>query len=391
MALATADPPRLVDAATRPLASQPARGQSSVVSPADQAAADEDAAFASVLLAWYVRHRRRLPWRSLPGETPDPYRVWLSEVMLQQTTVAAVIPYFEAFTRRWPTVLALAAAPDAEVMAAWAGLGYYSRARNLLAAARRVAEGGGVFPHEEAALRALPGVGAYTAAAIAAIAFGRRAVVVDGNVERVTARLDAVQTPIPAARPRLRAIADRLTPDRRTGDFAQAMMDLGATICTPRNPACGICPVRAGCAAAQRGDPARFPVKAARPARPERRGAAFVIVSDGEILLRRRPERGLLGGMDEVPNGDWREAAAAAGCDPLAEAPIAAAWRACGRIRHVFTHFALELEVFRADPPDRPAIAGRWAPIDALADAALPTLMRKAVAAALGAGCTRRG
>ena len=227
----------------------------------------------SALLCWYAVDKRRLPWRAENGARPDPYRVWLSEVMLQQTTVAAVKPYFETFTARWPTVEALAAAEDGELMAAWAGLGYYARARNLLACARVVAgELGGEFPDDEAELRKLPGIGAYTAAAIAAIAFGRRAVVVDGNVERVIARLHALNEPLPAARPRIRALADAMTPDEGAGDFAQAMMDLGATICTPRSPQCERCPVSAFCRAYREGRPEAYPVKAPKAARPHRRG-----------------------------------------------------------------------------------------------------------------------
>ncbi len=259
------------------------------------------------LLAWYDRARRALPWRAPPGGRADPYAVWLSEIMLQQTTVAAVIPYFSAFLARWPSVDALAEAPAEEVMRQWAGLGYYARARNLHACARAVTtQFGGRFPEEEAALRALPGLGPYTAAAVAAIAFGRRAVVVDGNVERVVARLFAIETPLPAAKPLIRERAAALTPKERPGDHAQAMMDLGATICAPKNPACVICPLSPVCAGRAGGDPARFPVKGQKPVRPLRRGAAFYILrADGAVLVRTRPQKGLLGGMTEIPGTPW--------------------------------------------------------------------------------------
>ncbi|MET0271096.1 MAG: A/G-specific adenine glycosylase [Sphingomonas sp.] len=331
---------------------------------------------APALLAWYDIHARRLPWRSPPG-TPraDPYRVWLSEIMLQQTTVAAVKPYFERFTARWPDVSALAAADEDELMAAWAGLGYYARARNLLACARVVAALGG-FPETEAALRALPGIGAYTAAAIAAIAFGEAAAVLDGNVERVMARLHAVETPLPAARPLLRAHVAALVPAGRPGDFAQATMDLGATICTPRKPACGICPVRETCAGFATGDPARYPLKAARQPRPDRFGTAFWLERDGAVLLVRRPGKGLLGGMRVLPTGPWADAPPG-----LADAPVPAAWTLHdGGIVHVFTHFRLTLALATArlgagDP------AGEWWPIDRIGEAGLPTVFAKAAAA----------
>ena len=272
------------------------------------------------LLAWYDRAARSLPWRLPPGaaDRPDPYRIWLSEVMLQQTTVAAVGDRFAAFVARWPTVGALAAAPDAEVMAAWAGLGYYARARNLLACARVVArELGGRFPDTEEGLRALPGVGAYTAAAVAAIAFGRRAVVVDGNVERVMARLFAIEIPLPAAKPRLVELAATLTPAARAGEHAQALMDLGATICTPKRPACGICPLVADCAARRAGIAAELPRRAAKPAKPVRRGIAYLAVrADGAVLVETRPANGLLGGMLGLPTSDWTEG------EPVARAPV---------------------------------------------------------------------
>ncbi|WCT75332.1 A/G-specific adenine glycosylase [Sphingomonas naphthae] len=338
------------------------------------------ASIAADLLAWYDVHARALPWRAPPGTPPpDPYRVWLSEVMLQQTTVAAVKPYFRAFLDRWPTVEALAAAEDADLMAAWAGLGYYARARNLLACARAVArDHGGRFPDTEAGLRALPGLGAYTAAAVAAIAFGRRAVVVDANVERVVARLFAIAEPLPAARPAIRAAADRITPEARAGDFAQAMMDLGSGICTTRNPACAICPLRPNCAAAATADPARFPVKAAKKPKPVRHGTAFWLEHNGAVLLVRRQPKGMLGGMRALPTGPWADTPPA-----LADAPAEADWRPAGRLTHVFTHFALELEVVVASGSS--AVDGEWWPIDRIADAGLPTLFARAAALAMAA------
>jgi A/G-specific adenine glycosylase len=337
---------------------------------------------AARLLRHYRKHARRLPWRSPPGALlPDPYRVWLSEIMLQQTTVAAVIPYFETFTARWPTVEALANADDGDLMAAWAGLGYYARARNLLACARTVAdEHGGRFPDTEEGLRALPGIGAYTAAALAAIAFGKRAVVVDGNVERVVSRLFAVEEPLPGAKPKLRDLADSITPDSDAGDFAQAMMDLGATICTPRNPACAICPLMDGCKARRSGDPARFPIKAAKKARPERKGTAWWIEADGHVWLVRRPDKGLLGGMMALPTGGWHEGM---GDDTP---PLVGGWQGMGVVRHVFTHFALDLAVEVLVLPGRPdpaALAsavgeGQWWRVDEIDQAGLPTLFARA-------------
>ena len=343
---------------------------------------------ATALLAWYDRHHRDLPWRVSPaaraaGARPDPYHVWLSEVMLQQTTVQAVKPYFARFLALWPTVADLAAAPSDAVMAAWAGLGYYARARNLKKCAEAVASlHGGAFPHTEAALRALPGIGDYTAAAVAAIAFDRRAVVVDGNVERVVSRLFRIETPLPAAKPLIRAATDAITPDARAGDFAQAMMDLGATICTPKRPACALCPLSADCAARAGDDPERFPLKAAKKAKPVRLGAAFVAeTEDGAVFLRRRPESGLLGGMSEVPTTGWT--ARQDGETGMEAAPFAADWRAAGNVTHVFTHFELRLTVYHARTARRPSNEGWWQPREALGAAALPTVMRKAIAAAL--------
>jgi A/G-specific adenine glycosylase len=342
---------------------------------------------AAPLLAWYDRHRRVLPWRAASGERADPYRVWLSEIMLQQTTVATVGPYFRAFLERWPDVARLAAAPLDDVLHAWQGLGYYARARNLHKCARVVArDHGSRFPDDEAGLRALPGVGAYTAAAIAAIAFDRPAVVVDGNVERVVARYRGVETPLPAAKPELRRLAAALAPEERPGDFAQAMMDLGATICTPRAPRCVLCPLMAGCAARARGSAEALPRRAAKPDKLTRRGVAFFAVDgSGAVLLRRRDERGLLGGMIEVPSTDWRAEAWAAD-EALRAAPLAAAWRALpGLVRHTFTHFHLELTVLSARIADRERVPGRWCLIERLGEQALPTVMKKVIRHALAA------
>ncbi len=341
---------------------------------------------AAPLLAWYDRHARRLPWRAPPGETADPYRVWLSEIMLQQTTVATVGPYFARFLERWPDIESLAAAPLDDVLTEWAGLGYYARARNLHACAREVAGTlGGRFPETEADLRALPGIGAYTAAAIVAIAFGRRATVVDGNVERVVARLCALETPLPAAKPALRDLADRLTPDVRPGDYAQAMMDLGATVCLPRRPKCAICPLMEPCAARRAGLAEALPRRSPKPERPTRRGIAFWLTdSQGAVLLRRRPPKGLLGGMTEVPSTDWREAPWAE-AEALAQAPLPAEWQALpGLVRHTFTHFHLELAVW-AGRTDRPEALqdSRWVALDLLGGQALPSVMRKVVGHAL--------
>ena len=331
------------------------------------------ATVSDILLDWYDRHARDLPWRAPPGTPPpDPYRVWLSEVMLQQTTVAAVKPYFEAFTRRWPDVAALAAAPEDDVMAAWAGLGYYSRARNLVKCARAVAARGG-FPTTETELRELPGLGAYTAAAVAAIAFAQRAVVVDANVERVVARLFAIDTPMPAARKPIRVAADAITPARRAGDFAQAMMDFGSSVCTAREPKCLLCPLAKACKARATGDPARLPVKAPKKPKPLRRGCAFWIEREGEVWLVRREGKGMLGGMRALPDDGW-----SARADGTGEAPMPGTWESAGVVRHVFTHAALELSVVVQRNAPAPDAQGEWWPIDRIDDAGLPTLFAKA-------------
>ncbi len=342
---------------------------------------------ASDLLVWYDRHRRVLPWRALPGERPDPYRVWLSEIMLQQTTIAAVRPYYEKFLMLFPDVRALAAASEEAVMTAWAGLGYYSRARNLHACAKAVAQAG-AFPDTEEGLRKLPGIGAYTAGAIAAIAFDRRTAAVDGNVERVVSRLYAVETPLPAARSSIRTLTQDLVPEKRPGDFAQALMDLGATICTPRRPACALCPWMSPCRARAEGLQETFPRKLRKEKGGLRRGAAFVALRAGDeaVLLRTRPASGLLGAMAEPPTSDW-----ASDYDPakgLLDAPLEARWkRLPGLVRHVFTHFPLELTVFfarvaagTAAPQDM-----RFTPRGALAEEPLPGVMRKVLAHALAA------
>jgi A/G-specific adenine glycosylase len=333
------------------------------------------------LLVWYDASQRSLPWRSPPGSPrPDPYRVWLSEVMLQQTTVAAVGPYFEKFTQRWPTLTDLSAADEADVMAAWAGLGYYSRARNLVACARAVAAMGGNFPSTEAELRKLPGLGAYTAAAVAAIAFGERAAVVDANVERVVARLEAIEELLVKARPQIRARVAQLTPANRPGDFAQAMMDLGATICTPRSPRCLLCPLQDECRGRALG-PERFPVKAAKAAKPQRQGRAFWIAAYGKVWLVQRPSKGMLAGMRALPDDGWN-----ARGDGQGEGPLGGPWLPGGMVRHSFTHFDLDLQLMLYSGSDWARLAkqeGEWWPLDLLEQAGLPTLFAKAARLAL--------
>lgn len=337
------------------------------------------------LLAWYDRNRRALPWRAAPGETPDPYYVWLSEIMLQQTTVAVVEPYFATFVRRWPRVEDLAAAELHDVLLAWAGLGYYARARNLHACARVVADlYCGRFPEAETTLQQLPGVGSYTAAAIAAIAFARPASPVDGNITRVISRLFAVEAELPRGRPAIDAMARALTPVARPGDFAQALMDLGATVCKPRRPLCGACPLQANCRADAMGDPECYPIKAAKKPRPQLHGTAFWIADGrGAILLRRRPEGGLLGGMMEIPSTDWRTQRWSL-TESLGAAPVQAEWRPLpGTVSHGFTHFILELAVIAGTTSDTTAADGIWCRADQLDQHPLPTLMRKVAAHAL--------
>jgi A/G-specific adenine glycosylase len=343
----------------------------------------------ATLLAWYDRHRRALPWRAAPGEAPDPYRVWLSEIMLQQTTVKTVAPYYARFLKRWPSVAALAASSLDDVLKAWAGLGYYARARNLHACARAVVERhGGDFPTEETALAALPGIGRYTAAAIAAIAFGRRATPVDGNIERVVARLFAIEASLPAAKPDIHALAEGLTPAERPGDFAQAMMDLGATICTPLRPSCMLCPWSGACAAHRLGSPETFPRKAPKPEGRLRRGAAFWVErADGAVLVRTRPLRGLLAGMTEVPTTEWthdfNQKEALETAPALANGKAKPAWRKLpGKVTHVFTHFPLELVVYATTVPARTRAPSGMRFVDraAFEDEAWPSLMRKVIA-----------
>jgi A/G-specific adenine glycosylase len=335
------------------------------------------------LLAWYDRHRRHLPWRSQPGERPNPYHVWLSEIMLQQTTVKAVGPYYIKFLKSWPSVRKLAAAKLDDVLKAWAGLGYYARARNLHACARAVAgQHRGVFPDTEDGLRELPGIGGYTAAAITAIAFDKRAVAIDGNIERVVARLFAVETVLRAAKVEIRRHAETLVPHVRPGDFTQAMMDLGATICTPKKPACALCPWMEPCLARVRGDQETFPRKAPKVEGKLRRGASFVAMrADGCVLVRSRPEKGLLGGMTEVPSTAWAqdfdEKAA------LAEAPLKAKWRRLpGVVEHGFTHFPLQQSVYVATVAAKTKAPDgmRWVVLAELHGEALPNVMRKVLA-----------
>jgi A/G-specific adenine glycosylase len=361
------------------------------------------AARSVLLLSWYERHRRVLPWRAPTGVRADPYAVWLSEIMLQQTGVKTVGPYFQKFLARWPDVAALAGASLDEVLRMWAGLGYYSRARNLHACAVAVMrDHGGRFPDTEESLRALPGIGTYTAAAIAAIAFGRTTMPVDGNIERVVSRLFAVDEPLPQAKPLIRQLATTLLEEggasdarpragdekSRAGDLAQALMDLGASICSPKKPACALCPLNEACMARERGDQETFPRKAARKTGELRHGAAFVVTRGDEVLLRTRPEKGLLGGMSEVPGSDWL-----AGQDneaALKQAPRLKGvrhWRRkAGVVSHVFTHFPLQLAVYTANVPacTRAPKGMRWVKIASLQDEALPSVMRKVIAHGLG-------
>lgn len=352
------------------------------------AAGDALPAMREELLAWYDRQARAMPWRTPPqarraGSLPDPYHVWLSEVMLQQTQVATVRAYFLDFIERWPSVEALALAPAEAVMQAWAGLGYYSRARNLKRCSEAVwFEHGGRFPRTSAQLQELPGIGAYTGAAIAAIAFDEQVAVVDGNVERVITRLHEIDIPVARAKPRIRELVAAMTPQARPGDFAQAMMDLGATICTPRKPACALCPLRPACGAARSGSQEAFPVRTAKAAKPVRKGAAFVARDgQGRVLLRRRAQSGLLGGMSEVPTTGWT--ARIDGATGAAAAPFAGQWTSKGAIRHTFTHFHLDLEVWLHEGPAPTPQGGRWIALCDLGNEALPTVMKKAIQSAI--------
>ena len=357
------------------------------VSPLPLADADS-MALTQELLAWYDRNRRSLPWRAPPGERSVPYHVWLSEIMLQQTTVAAVAPYYRDFLTRWPRVEDLARASLDSVLQAWAGLGYYARARNLHACARLLVERhDGRFPETEHELQELPGIGTYTAAAIAAIAFGRPVIAVDGNVERVMARLHAVQTPLPKAKPALQRLAQSHAATGRPGDATQAIMDLGATVCTPRAPKCLLCPWTGRCVANASGQAETLPLKAPKADRPTRRGIAFYVTDRaGAVLLRRRPADGLLGAMMEVPSSPWLVAASVPALDDVLEtAPVPGPWRLLpGHVRHTFTHFHLEVAVAaaRCDPVPR-SLPGQWVAVDRLGDAALPTVMRKVIRHAL--------
>ncbi|MFT5345675.1 MAG: A/G-specific adenine glycosylase [Dinoroseobacter sp.] len=339
-------------------------------------------ALSATLLAWYDVHARALPWRVPPGSglRADPYRIWMSEIMLQQTTVAAVKDYFAKFTGRWPTVSALAAAEDADVMAAWAGLGYYARARNLLKCARVVvADHGGIFPSDRAILQTLPGIGPYTSAAIASIAFGASETVVDGNVERVMARLRGIETPLPPAKPELVAAAEALTPVKRAGDYAQAVMDLGATLCSPKSPTCGICPWRDPCVARAAGNAAELPRKLPKPEKPTRRGTAYIARrSDGAFLLETRPAKGLLGGMLGWPGTVWSVEM------PEDAPPLEGSWHDAGiEVRHTFTHFHLKLRVLIADvPQDAAPQGGQFIAKHNFRPGDLPTVMKKAFSVA---------
>lgn len=333
------------------------------------------------LMEHYRTHARILPWRIPPGEdAPDgpafAYRVWLSEIMLQQTTVAAVKGHFQRFTALWPTVGALAGANEEDVMREWAGLGYYARARNLIKTARQITAGGGRFPKTEAELSKLPGIGPYTSAAIASIAFGQRAIVIDGNVERIASRLGAIETPLPQARSEIAALLDQLTPTRKAGDFAQAMMDLGAAICTPRNPQCHVCPIAFGCVARELGRQTDFPVKAAKKAKPSRTGTAYWIESEGKVALIRRPDKGMLGGMRALPSDDWDRK-----LPTIPDAVAALPNISLGLVTHVFTHFNLSLSIVAVDGNSCQApVTWEWWPIEELDKAGLPTLFAKGAA-----------
>ena len=339
---------------------------------------------AALLLDWYDANARDLPWRAPPGAAPNPYRVWMSEIMLQQTQAVMAAPYYEKFLARWPTVQALAAAKLEDVLAAWAGLGYYARARNLHACAKVVTQRGGGFPDTEAGLGALPGIGVYTAAAIAAIAFGARASAVDGNVERVVSRLYAVHTPLPNSRPKIRRLAASLVPASRPGDFAQALIELGATVCSSRSPDCGACPISQGCKAREKGTQDRLPRRLPKPIRPSHVGVCFWLERRGKVLLQRRPPSGLLGGMLAVPGTPWRPGSWADE-DALEFAPTAAHWQPLpGEVRHTFTHFHLVLTVSAARTRSGGNLAGTWVALDDLDAAGLPSVFSKVAGLAVG-------
>ena len=353
----------------------------------------ESSPLADQLLAWYDEDRRDLPWRYDPGKRANAYRIWLSEVMLQQTTVKSVIPYFNKFVKAWPTVKSLAAAPLEDVLKAWAGLGYYSRARNLHECARTVVrDHGGKFPKSQSELQKLPGIGPYTAAAVAAIAYGQRATVVDGNVERVISRLFAIETPLPKSKPEIKQLAEGLTPELRPGDYAQAMMDLGATVCSPKRPSCMLCPISANCDAHAKGIAQTLPLRMEKAKRPVRKGVAFFVLrEDGFVLLRQRPREGLLGGMMEIPSTDWKEKPPPKADQLSRSSPVNGDWwKVPGLVTHTFTHFKLELTIYRTivEPdvslnlwaePER----CRWVAKSKLGDEALPSLMRKVISHAL--------
>ncbi len=353
------------------------RAVNSGENPPDTQSETDTTSIVSDLLEWYDAEQRDLPWRAKPGQMPIPYHVWLSEIMLQQTTVPHATRYYLAFTERWPTVTAMADAPLDDILAQWAGLGYYARARNLHKCAIVVSrDHDGIFPDTEDALQSLPGIGAYTAAAIAAIAFDRHAVVVDGNIERVVARLFAIDAPLPAAKTEMRLRAAEIWPARRSGDFAQGLMDLGASICRPRSPICDACPISSACEALAIGQAEGFPKKAAKKPKPKRKGAVFVLLNaKGEMLFERRPEKGLLGGMMGLPGTEWKKSLPG---EIFVDAPVNADWKNIGKITHIFTHFHLTLTVYLARapkgyrrPPDHQWIAP--------SKASLPTLMKKAV------------
>ena len=360
--------------------------------------AREKADLSAKLLNWYDAHRRDLPWRAKPGEVADPYRVWLSEIMLQQTNVTTVKPYFAKFLARWPHVKALAAAPREAVMQEWAGLGYYARARNLHACAIHVAEQlGGVFPTSRDGLLELPGVGPYTAGAISAIAYDERQAAVDGNVERVITRAFALETPLPDVKPQVREITQSLVPEKRAGDFAQAMMDLGSGICTPKNPDCRLCPWELSCQGKRLGIAATLPRRKAKAQVPQREGIAWWIErGDGALLLRRRPDKGLLGGMLEMPSSGWTEIKSSSsgvtrGSFSPSLADLFGGADTGLRVTHTFTHFHLELAIWHAAPPKAlPGPEYHWAKRESLASEALPSVMRKAVVAALGADVLKK-